>query len=140
MGVLNKDYLVIVQCEIAMQRCSGYFCEKAFHERTGSFAVYPKEKSYRTIYFTCGGCCGRATQRKVAHLLRQLQKQEQVPKDRVVVQLASCITKDNFHAPPCPHLDYLRTLIARLGVEVHDDTRVSDLSESRRRDGPWCGE
>ena len=140
MCVLDKDYLVIVQCEIAMQRCSGYFCEKAFHERTGGFAVYPKEKSYRTIYFTCGGCCGRATQRKVAHLLRQLQKQEQVPKDRVVVQLASCITKDNFHAPPCPHLDYLRTLIARLGVEVHDDTRVSDLSESRRRDGPWCGE
>jgi hypothetical protein len=31
------DYLVVVQCDIVMERCSGYFCEKAFDERSGVF-------------------------------------------------------------------------------------------------------
>lgn len=133
----SKEYIVIVQCDLVMQRCSGYFCEKAFHERSGGFAVFPKEKSYRTVYLTCGGCCGRAVQRKLSHLLRKLLKAEGMTKDRVAVQLASCITKDNFHAPPCPHLDYLRTMIARLGLDVYQDTRISELSETRRREGRY---
>ena len=45
----TKQYLAIVQCDIVMQRCSGYFCEKALHERTGGFAVYPAEQSLRHV-------------------------------------------------------------------------------------------
>ncbi len=140
MGDLNgKDYVAIVQCHIVKQRCSGYFCEQAFHKRTGGFSMYPKDRSYRSIYLTCGGCCGQAVQRKLRHLARELQKREEIGKDRIVVQLSSCITKDNFHGPPCPHLDYLKDLIARLGLDVYEDTRISDQSETRRKGGSYAG-
>lgn len=131
----GKDYVVIVQCHIVKERCPGYNCEKAFHERTGGFAGYPRDKAYRTLYLTCGGCCGRALHRKLSNLTRRIKKQEGIDKRRIVVQLSSCITKDNFHAPPCPHLDYLKTLIARLGLDVHEDTFINETSEKRRREG-----
>ncbi len=45
MGVdpAEKDYIVVVQCHIAMQRCSGWACEQAFHQREGGFSVYPAD-------------------------------------------------------------------------------------------------
>lgn len=133
----KKDYIVVVQCDIVKERCSGYFCEKAFHERTGGFAGYPKDRAYRTIYVTCGGCCGRALQRKLTHLKRQIKKHEGIEKDRLVVQLSSCMVFDSFHAPPCPHLDYIRTLIARAGFDVLDGTKVDGKSEERRKSGAY---
>ncbi|MBI3945117.1 MAG: CGGC domain-containing protein [Armatimonadetes bacterium] len=131
----NKDYVVVVQCHIVQEHCSGYFCEKAFHERTGGFAPYPKEKPLRMLSLTCGGCCGRAVQRKLMNLITQARKSEGIERDRIVVQLSSCITKNNHHGPPCPHLDYLRAVIARTGLDVREDTRVSALAEKRRREG-----
>jgi predicted metal-binding protein len=131
----GKDYVVIVQCHIVKERCPGYNCEKAFHERTGGFAGYPRDKAYRTLNLTCGGCCGRALHRKLSNLTRRIKKQEGIAKDRIVVQLSSCITKDNFHAPPCPHLNYLKTLIARLGLDFCEDTYISETSEKRRKEG-----
>lgn len=133
--LMNKDYVVIVQCHIVKERCPGYNCEIAFHERTGGFSAYPKDRAYRTLHLTCGGCCGRALQRKLSNLTRRIKKQEGIGKDRIVVQLSSCITKDNFHAPPCPHLDYLRELIAKLGLDVCDDTYINETSEKRRQAG-----
>jgi predicted metal-binding protein len=131
----EKDYVVIVQCHIVKERCSGYNCELAFHERTGGFAAYPKDKTYRMLNMTCGGCCGRAVQRKLSNLTRRIKKQEDIGKDRIVVQLSSCITKDNFHAPPCPHLDYLKALIAKVGLDIREDTVISEKSERRRQEG-----
>jgi len=131
----DKDYIVIVQCHIVKERCSGYNCEKAFNQRTGGFAEYPKEKAYRMLSLTCGGCCGRAVHRKLSNLIRQINKSEAVTKDRIVVQLSSCITKDNFHSTPCPHIDYLRGLIAKLGLDVRDDTYIYEKSEMRRKAG-----
>jgi predicted metal-binding protein len=134
--VANKEYVVIVQCDIVKQRCSGYFCEKAFHERTGGFAAYPKDRQYRSLYMTCGGCCGRAVHRKLSILMRKIKESEGIGKDRIVVHLSSCITKDNYHAPPCPHIDYLKALIAdKLGLDVVGDTHISELSERRRKEG-----
>ncbi len=133
----KKDYVVVVQCDIVKERCSGYYCEKAFHDRVGGFAAYPKEKAYRTLYMTCGGCCGRAVQRKLTHLARRIKKSEGIDKGRVVVQLSSCIVFDNFHAPPCPHLDYLKTLISRAGFDVLEGTKVSEKSEERRKAGVY---
>lgn len=130
-----KDYVVIVQCHIVKQRCSGYYCEKAFTERTGGFAEYPANKTYRKLNITCGGCCGRAVHRKLTNLVRRIDKEEHVGKDRIVVQLSSCITKDNYHATPCPHLDYLKRLIAKIGLDVLQDTQISQKARQRREAG-----
>jgi len=131
----NKDYIVIVQCHIVKERCSGYNCERAFNERTGGFAAYPKDKEYRKLNLTCGGCCGRAVHRKLSNLIRQINKKEGITKDRIVVQLSSCITKDNFHSTPCPHIDYLKGLFATLGLDVRQDTYIDEKSEKRRKEG-----
>ena len=55
------------------------------------------------------------------------------------MQLSSCITNDNYHGPPCPHLGYLRTLIERVGLDVRDGTKVSAKSEERRAAGKYAG-
>lgn len=131
----DKDYVVVLQCDIVKQRCPGYLCEKAFHERTGGFAEYPKDKAYRVIYMTCSGCCGRAVHRKLSLLKRKLKKKEDIDKDRIIVQLSSCMTKDNYHAPPCPHLEYIKTLIDKVGIDVLEDTEIYARSQSRRDEG-----
>jgi len=134
----EKDYIVVVQCDIAMERCSGFLCEYAFNERTGGFSSYPKEKPFRTIYMTCGGCCGRAVHRKLYDLVSMIKKVEKVKKKAIVVHLASCITRDNFHAPPCPHLDYLKGLIkGKLGLDLVEDTYISKKSEKLREKGVY---
>jgi predicted metal-binding protein len=137
MDAVDKTYIVIVQCHIVKEHCPGYLCEKAFHERSGGFSVYPKERVYRTLTLTCGGCCGRALHRKLTKLSSTIKQKEGMNKDRIVVQLSSCMTKDNFHALPCPHLDYLKALIAKIGLDVREDTVISEKSEQRRRDGVY---
>jgi predicted metal-binding protein len=133
----DKDYIAIVQCHLVKQRCSGYFCEKAFHERTGGFSDYSSAKAYRTLFLTCGGCCGRPLHRKLSHLIQRIKAKEGVGKEKIVVQLSSCITKDNYHGPPCPHLDYLKQLIGKLGVDVCEDTAISRKAEERRKAGVY---
>jgi predicted metal-binding protein len=133
----KKEYVVILQCHIVKERCPGYQCEKAFHERTGGFADYAKDRPVRYLSMTCGGCCGRATHRKLSRLLRTISEKEGIEKDRIVVQLASCVCKDNYHAPPCPHLDYIRTLIGRIGLDIREGTVISDLSAQRRQGGTY---
>ena len=134
----GKDYIAVVQCHLVKQLCPGYFCEKSFHEREGGFAGYPAERSYRVLYLTCGGCCGRAVHRKLGNLVRSLKKQEGIEKDRIVVQLSSCMVKDNYHGPPCPHLDYLKTLIGKLGLDLVEGTMISDTAEERRQAGVYA--
>ncbi|MBN1127031.1 MAG: CGGC domain-containing protein [Sedimentisphaerales bacterium] len=131
----KKEYVVVIQCDIVKQRCPGYLCEKAFHERSGGFSEYPKEKACRVIYMTCSGCCGRAVHRKLTLLKRSLKKKENIDKDKIVVQLSSCMTKDNYHAPPCPHLDYIKTLIERVGIDCLEDTEINPKSEEKRKEG-----
>lgn len=138
MELKDKDYVAIVQCHIVKERCSGYACERAFTERTGGFADYPKEKGYRVVNMTCGGCCGKAVQRKLNNLARRLSKNEGMGKDRIVVQLSSCITKDNYHSTPCPHLDYLKGLIAKAGFDVREDTFIDEKSQRRRKEGVYA--
>ena len=134
----DKDYVAIVQCHIVKERCSGYNCERAFNERIGGFSLYPKDKTYRVLNLTCGGCCGLAVHRKLSNLAKRIKKQQGMGKDRIVVQLSSCITKDNYHSPPCPHLDYLKALIAKLGLDVCEDTFVNERSEKHRKAGLYA--
>lgn len=136
---MSKDYIAIVQCHLIKQRCPGYFCEKAFHERTGGFADLPADESYRTLYLTCGGCCGMALHRRLVCLTKYLKSKEKIDKDQVVVQLSSCITRDNYHGPICPHLDLLETIIGRAGLEVRRDTSLSEKAAKRREEGKYVG-
>jgi predicted metal-binding protein len=132
----NKTYVVVVQCDIVMQRCSGYLCEHAFSTRTGGFEGYAQKKTFRTIYMTCGGCCGRAVHRKLNDLIRMIKKAEKIKRDQIVVHLASCITRDNYHASPCPHLDYLKGLIeGKLKLDLKEDTYISKKSSKLREKG-----
>jgi predicted metal-binding protein len=134
----DKDYIAILQCHIVKERCSGYSCEKAFNERSGGFSAYPKDKPYRMLNLTCGGCCGRATHRKLSNLVRRIKKQEAMEKDRIIVQLSSCITKDNYHGSQCPHLGYIKGLISKLGLDVREDTCVSEKAQKRRKAGLYA--
>ena len=134
----EKSYVVVVQCDIVMQRCSGYLCERAFNERTGGFSSYPTDRSFRTIYMTCSGCCGRAVHRKLGDLIRMIKKEEGVKKEEIIVHLASCITRDNYHAPSCPHLDYLKLLIeGKHSLDLVEDTYISKTSEKLREKGVY---
>jgi predicted metal-binding protein len=136
--IQEKDYIVVVQCDIVMERCSGYYCEKAFNERSGGFAVYPREKAYRTLYLTCGGCCGRAVHRKVYDLIAAIREEEGVKKDRIAVHLSSCVTKESYHGPKCPHVDYLKTMIEeKLSLDLIDATTISRTSEELRKEGVY---
>ena len=135
--VNEKDYIVVVQCHLVKQRCSGYQCEQALNERTGGFTAYPKDRVYRSLNMTCGGCCGLATQRKLSNVVRQIKRKEDIEKDRIVVHLSSCITKDNHHGPKCPHIDYIKALIAKLGLDVCDDTVIVETAEKLRAKGVY---
>ena len=129
-------YIVVVQCHIVKERCSGYLCEHAFSERTGSFSKYPEDASIRFLSLTCGGCCGRAVQRKLSDFLKQIKEKENIEKDKIRVHLSSCISFDSYHGEVCPHKKYLKTLICdRLGLDCIDGSRISDLTEKRRKKG-----
>jgi len=134
----DKDYIVVVQCQLAKQRCSGFACEIAFNERSGGFAEYAKDKAYRTLYLTCGGCCGRALNGKLSQIIRKLKKMQKIEKEQIVVQLSSCIATYNYHGPPCQHLDYLKTLIAQAGLDVREGTWINQLSVKRRKEGRYA--
>ena len=133
----QADYIVIVQCHIVKERCAGYFCENAFHERTGGFAAYPKDPPLRLLTITCGGCCGKATLRKLSNLKKCMKKHDGGGPGRVVVHLSSCMTKDNFHSPRCMFVDYIKTLVARAGLDCREDTHISPTAEGHRREGRY---
>jgi len=134
----EKEFIAVVQCHIAMERCSGYFCQKAFNERSGGFSGYPEDRAYRTLYLTCGGCCGMAVHRKLQDLVKMAKSEEKIEKDKIVVHLATCITKESYHGPKCPHLDYLKTMIQeKLGLDLLEDTHISKKAESRRKRGVY---
>lgn len=133
----DKEVVIILQCHIVMERCGGYFCERAITHREDAFARYPKQQPLRHVMLTCGGCCGRATQRKICNYLNKLKQKEGIDRSRVVVHLATCITQASYHGPKCPHLDYLRELLARLEIEVRDDTHLSKTAVKRRAKGMY---
>jgi len=134
----EKKYVVVVQCHIVKERCSGCLCEFAFNNRTGGFTDYPKDQNLRFLTLTCGGCCGRAVHRKLSHFIKQVKAKENLKKEDVVVHLSSCISKDNYHGPPCPHINYLKTMICdKLGLDLKEGTKVSDTSEKLQKEGKY---
>jgi predicted metal-binding protein len=124
--------IAIVQCHLVHQRCPGYFCDRAFVNRTGGFSGLDLSEDVRKISFTCGGCCGRALHRKLALLKKKAKQHDDISADEILVILSSCITKDNYHGPACPHLDYLKVLIQKVGLSFSCDTHLSKKAEEKR--------
>ena len=48
------------------------------------------------------------------------------------------MTKENYHGPKCPHLDYIVKLIETLGVKYSFDTQISKKAEERRASGIYA--
>lgn len=129
--------IAIVQCHLVHQRCPGYICDRAFVNRTGGFAGLDLAGDVRKLSFTCGGCCGRALHRKLALLKRKARDLDGIEPGSILVKLASCITKDNYHGPACPHLDYLKALIEKAGLAWSCDTHISKRSDKKRAAGVY---
>lgn len=129
--------IVIVQCHLVHQRCPGYFCDRAFVNRTGGFEGLDLAENVRKLSFTCGGCCGRAVHRKLAHLKRKARQADNIEPEEILVKLASCISRDNYHGPACPNIDYLKELIRKTGLPCSPDTHISKKASLKRAAGVY---
>lgn len=124
--------VVIVQCQIVSPRCVGYACMKTFYDRTGKFKNYPADARY--MMFTCGGCCGAGLAGKLEDLLRKINRYKENKED-IIIHLASCICSDNYHRPPCPHLEYIKKIIERKGYPMVLGTYISKGASKKREEG-----
>lgn len=131
---MSTKYVVMIQCDIAHRRCSGFACTNAFYNRDEVFADYDEDTKY--ISFTCGGCCGKGVSAKLEHLTHKLKNKIHVSKDEVVVHLSSCMATDNYHYDRCPHVDYIKGIILKKGYEqIVEGTYISQMSKKNREKG-----
>jgi len=131
-------FVVVLQCHIVKERCSGFFCENSFWKREGGFADYDPHATMRYINMTCGGCCGKATHRKLGNFLKQLENNTDIKPEETVLHFSSCICQESFHGPKCPHYDYLKQLVERHNIPWREGTALSELAQKRRdADGHW---
>jgi predicted metal-binding protein len=135
----------IIQCDFAKERCSGFGCVNSFTNRIDAFTKYPKDAGIMVVPFNCGGCPGRRISRTVSNLVKRAKKKAEIEKDEIVIHLASCMVTDNGHYPPCPHLDYIGTILKRKGMKVKKGSYKSKTATARRASGlyepfDWDGE
>ncbi|EKQ55912.1 MULTISPECIES: CGGC domain-containing protein [unclassified Clostridium] len=133
---MDKKYVVIIQCDIAHNRCSGFACTNAFYNRDAVFSNY--DDSTRYISFTCGGCCGKSIAAKLEHLSKKLKTKNNINKDEVVIHLSSCISNDNYHYDRCPHIDYIKSIISKKGyTNLVEGSYISSGAERKRNEGTY---
>lgn len=133
---MGIKYCVIIQCEIAHKRCSGFACTNAFYNRDEKFNNYSEDTRY--ISFTCGGCCGKGIASKLEHFSKHLKSKTDVSKDEVSVHLSSCMSTDNYHYDRCPHIDYLKNIIVKKGFNnLVEGTYVSKGAIRKREIGQY---
>ena len=131
---METKYVVIIQCDIAHNRCSGFACTNSFYKKQGKFEGYEDNVQY--ISFTCGGCCGKSVSAKMEHLAKKLQKLTDITKNEVTIHLASCMTTDNYHSDRCPHVDSIKYIIQKKGFHhIIDGSYISKASTRRREEG-----
>jgi len=131
---MGSKYVLIIQCDIAHNRCSGYACTESFYNREGMFENY--EDGTRYISFTCGGCCGKSVAAKLEHFAAKCSKNGNISKDDVTVHLSSCMVTDNHHYDRCPHVDYIRDIVGKKGYEnVVEGSFISKSAAFKREKG-----
>ena len=129
---MDTKYVVMIQCEISRQRCSGFACTNAFYNKDGVFQGYGDDTKYISI--PCGGCCGAGLAAKLEHFSNKLKKTN-LKKDDVTVHLSSCMATDNYHHDRCPHFDYIKGLVKKKGYNnIVEGTYIS-LAAGKRREG-----
>lgn len=129
-----KKYVVIIQCDIAHNRCSGFACTQGFYNRDNVFSEYGEETRY--LSFTCGGCCGKGVAAKLEHLSNKLAKKTEIKKEEVAIHLASCVVTDNRHYDRCPHADYIKQIIEKHGYEKPiEGSYISKIATDKRAEG-----
>lgn len=127
-------YVVIIQCDIAHNRCSGFACTNAFYERTGAFKNY--EEGIRYISFTCGGCCGKGVAAKLEHYSNKLKSKTDIKKTEVVIHLSSCMVTDNHHYDRCPHVAYIKQILSKKGfTNIVEGSYISERASRLREKG-----
>lgn len=131
-----EKYVVIIQCEIAHNRCSGFACTNAFYGKTGKFETYGDDVKY--ISFTCGGCCGKGVAAKIEHFANKLKTKTDIQKEEVVVHLASCMVTDNHHYDRCPHVEYIKEILHKKGFEnIVEGSYISGVATKLREKGVY---
>lgn len=133
----SKDVRVVavVQCAIALERCSGFNCSRAFHKRTNYFKDYANEVMYVPI--SCGGCPGRRLSRLISNLKKGALKKEGIDKQDIKVHFTACVVTNNGHYPLCPFKDYMKAISAQKGFEVIEGGYESESSKKRREDNHY---
>jgi predicted metal-binding protein len=126
----------IVQCDVAKERCSGLACINSFDKRIDAFEGY-EASGIMAVPFNCGGAPGRRIGRSAAHLARRAEHKAGIKKEEIVIHLASCVATDNGHYPPCPHLDYIVTMLKRKGFRIKMGSYKSNTAERRRGEGRY---
>jgi predicted metal-binding protein len=133
---MSTKYVVIIQCDIAHRRCSGFACTNAFYNKEGMFEKY--EDGIKYISFTCGGCCGKSVAAKLEHFAKKLSRKTNINKDEVVIHLSSCMVTDNHHYDRCPHVDYIKSIILKKGYkDVIEGSYISKNAEKKREQGVY---
>lgn len=133
---MDTKYVVIIQCDIAHRRCSGFACTNAFYNKDEVFNTY--DDATRYISFTCGGCCGKGISSKLEHLSKKLKIKNNISKDEVALHLSSCMTTDNYHYDRCPHIDYIKDIVLKKGYKnVIEGSFISKNAENKRNEGNY---
>lgn len=131
---METKYAVIIQCDIAMKRCSGLACTDSFYNREGLFK--DTEDNVKYISFTCGGCCGKGVGPKLANFAKRGRKLGNIKMENVTIHLASCIVNENHHSDRCPHVDVIKDIIRKKGYEnIAEGTYISKTAQSKREQG-----
>jgi len=129
--------VAVVQCAIALERCTGFYCAETFHKRLEFFKGYSKEAEIMYVPFSCGGCSGRRVSRLVAHLKRMGKKHHHTEPSEIVVHLSGCMVRDNGHYPKCPHLAQIKAMVVQKGVKVVLGSNESEKAAQRRKAGGY---
>ena len=133
---MNINYIVIIQCDIALRRCSGFSCTNSFYNKEYSFKNYDNTVKY--ISFSCGGCCGKGIASKLEHFSKKLKNKTNINKNEVIIHLASCMVTDNHHYDRCPHIDYIKKIIKKKGyINIKEGSYISEGAKKKREKGEY---
>lgn len=137
--------VAVIQCAIALERCSGFHCSWAFRRKKNYFKDYSGDIIY--VPFSCGGCPGRRISRLISNLEKGAKRQDGTDKKFIAVHFTACIVTDNGHYPLCPFKDYMKAIILQKGFKVVEGGYESDGSKKRRENNYYkaysligCGE
>jgi predicted metal-binding protein len=131
---MSTSYVVMIQCDLAHRKCSGFACTDSFYSKEGMFTDYSNDTKY--ISFTCGGCCGKSVSAKLSHFYKKLNKVTPTKKEDITIHLASCMVTDNHHYDRCPHVDYIKSIVDKRGFKnIVEGSYISKNATLKREKG-----